>query len=184
MDIQAVIIARKYAQAFLNLYMDSITPAMYTQLIDMQTFLDKHRDALIYFRLPHIAVEAKIRLLDELGEKFKPSEPVKKLFEILIRHNRAQLLPVVLSKICECYRRRKNIVLFDIESSHELDRQAMVTLENFLAHNTGKNIMSKQHINRDLIAGIRLKSTTFLWEYSIRKQMNELSKIVKTKGYQ
>lgn len=184
MDIRAVLTARKYAQAFLNLFIDSVTPEIYSNLIVLRAFLRSHRNAIIYFSLPHIATEAKIQLLDTLGEKLKPSEPVKKLFETLIRHNRAQILPEVLNKICEYYRARKNIVLFDIESSHVLDKQSVATLEKFLACNTGKNIVSTQHINQDLIAGLRLQSDTMLWEYSIRKQVHELTKIVRIKGYQ
>ena len=184
MDIRAVITSRKYAQAFLNLFIDSITPEVYAKIIALQAYLRNHRNALIFFSLPHIPMESKLQLLDELGTQFKPSEPVKKLFETLIRHDRAQIAPEVLNKICEYYRARKNIILFDIQSSHELDKQSVALIEKFLAASTGKTITSVQHVNGNLIAGLRLQSDTFLWEYSIRKQMNELTQTVRTKGYQ
>ena len=183
MDIKEVILARRYAQAFLDLFMDSITPTIYANLIALREFLDSHRNTLIYFSLPHISLDTKLQLFDQLGEKIKPSDPVKKLIETLMRHNRVQILPNILSKICECYRKRKNILLFDIESSHELDEQSVTTLEKFLARNTNKTIVTNKHINKDLIAGICLKSNSLLWEYSIRKQVNELTNIFRTKEY-
>lgn len=183
MDIRATILARKYAQAFLNLYIDQITPQGYSNLLNLRAYLHNHRDALIYFSFPHIALEQKLALFDELGEKIKPTEPVKKLFETLIRHNRVMLAPDILIKICDLYRERKNILLFTIESSHELDAETIATIELFLMHNTGKKIESKSHVNHTLIAGLRLQSNTLSWEYSVRKQMQELTKLVKTKGY-
>lgn len=184
MDIRAVSTARKYAQAFLNIFIDEITPEIYSNLQALHTLLRNHHNALIYFSLPHIAIEAKLQSLDELGEKLKPALPVKKLFETLIRHNRAQLMPEVLNKICEYYRIRKNILLFNIESTEQLDSATISILERFLTCNTGKNITSIQHVNPNLIAGLRLQSDTLMWEYSIRKQMNELTKIIRTKEYQ
>lgn len=183
MDIRATILARKYAQAFLNVYIDQITPQSYSNLLDFRAYLHDHRDALIYFSFPHIALEEKLTLFDELGEKIKPSEPVKKLFETLIRHDRIMLAPDILIKICDLYRERKNILLFSIESSYELDIESIATIEQFLMHKTGKNIESKSHVNHDLIAGLRLQSNTLSWEYSVRKQMQELAKLIKTKGY-
>jgi F0F1-type ATP synthase delta subunit len=184
MDIRATILARKYAQAFLNLYIDQITPEGYAALLALQTYLHSHRNALIYFSFPHIALEAKLALFEQLGEKIKPSEPVKTLFETLIRHDRVMLATDVLAKICELYRERKNILLFTIESSHELDATSISIIEDFLARNTGKKIVSKQRVNHSLIAGLRLQSNTLEWEYSIRKQIHELTKLIKTKGYQ
>ena len=184
MDIRAVVTSRKYAQAFLNIFMDSITPEVYSKMVALQSYLRSHRNALIIFSLPHIAVEPKLKLLDELGTQLAPSAPVKKLFEILIRHDRAQLAPEVLNKICEYYRARKNIILFDIQTSHELDEQSLGTIQKFLATNTGKQIIGTQHVNRTLIAGLRMQSDTLLWEYSIRKQMNKLTQTVRTKGCQ
>ena len=184
MDIRAVITSRKYAQAFLNLFIDSITPEIYSQLVALQEYLRRHRNALIVFSLPHIPIEPKLKLLDELGIPLTPYAPLKKLFEILIKHDRAQLAPEVLNLICEYYRKRKNIISFEIQSSHELNEESVATIKKFLAHSTGKTIMGVQHVNTDLIAGLRMKSDTLLWEYSIRKQMNELAQTVKIKGYQ
>jgi ATP synthase F1 delta subunit len=183
MDIRATILARKYAQAFLNLYIDQITPQSYAHLLNLQVYLHNHRNALIYFSFPHIALEEKLALFDKLEEKIKPSEPVKKLFKSLIKHNRIMLAPEILIKICDLYRERKNILLFSIESSHELDADAIATIEQFLRHNTGKKIESKSHVNHTLIAGLRLQSNTLSWEYSIHKQLQELTKRIKTKGY-
>ena len=67
MDMKAVITSRKYAQAFLNLFIDSITPEFYSRLITLQVYLHSHRNVLIVFSLHHIPIETKLKLLDELG---------------------------------------------------------------------------------------------------------------------
>lgn len=183
MDIRSTILARKYAQAFLNLYFDQITQENYSNMFTLRSYLQTHRNVLLYFSLPHIALEKKLDLFDQIETKIKPSEPFKELFETLIRHDRIMLAPSILVKICELYRERKNVMFFSIESSHELDAQTIATLETFLARHTDKKIESESRINHDLIAGIRLQSDTQLWEYSIRKQIHELTKLVQTKGY-
>jgi F0F1-type ATP synthase delta subunit len=183
MDIRATILARKYAQAFLNIFINQITPENYADLLTLESYLRNHRDAMVYFSLPHIALEEKLTLFDQLEATIKPSEPFKKLFETLIRHNRIMLAPEILIKIGEFYRERKNILHFDIDSSHELDTEAITSIKDFLARHTGKNIESQQYINHNLIAGLRLQSDALLWEYSVRKQIHELNKLIKTKRY-
>ncbi len=181
MDIRSVILSRKYAEAFLNLFFDSITPETISNLTKLQHYLKNHKNATILFSLHHIPLDAKLKLLDDLGLQLHSCEHIKKLFEILIRHDRAELVLQVFTKICQLYRERKNILMFDIQGSHELDEQSIASIEKFLARSTGKNIQSKQHINKDLIAGLRLQSDTFLWEYSISKQIKKLTQTIAAK---
>lgn len=184
MDTRAIVTSRKYAQAFLNIFLDSITPEVYASIKSLESFLSSHRNALIFFGLHHIPTDIKLKLLNDLQSKFTLYEPMKKLFETLIRHNRSQLMPQVLKNICQYYRIRKNTMLFSIQSSHELDKESVATIEKFLAHHTNKHITSVQYINKNLIAGLRLQSDTLLWEYSIHKEIKKLTQIVTAKGYQ
>jgi F-type H+-transporting ATPase subunit delta len=178
MDIKSTILSRKYAEAFLNLYMDSITDDMITQLEELSAYLRSHKNALIFFGLHHISVEEKLRLFEKIETRIKPSSFIKNLFELLIKHNRVALCPHVIDMTCKQYRKRKNILMFDIQTSHTLDTQDITLIQQFLSHKTHKHITSTHHINKQLIAGLRLQSETFLWEYSINKQLKKLTQSI------
>lgn len=183
MDIKATILSRKYAEAFLNLYMDSITDDMIIQLEELSDYLKSHKNALIFFGLHHISIEEKLRLFEKIETRIKPTLSIKKLFELLIKHNRVVLFPRIIDTICKLYRKRNNIMMFDIQTTHTLDAQEIAVIQQFLSHKTKKKITSTQQVNKDLIAGLRLQSETFLWEHSINKQLKRLTQSVTTKEY-
>jgi F-type H+-transporting ATPase subunit delta len=183
MDIKSAIVSRKYAEAFLNIYMDSITDDIIVHLEELSTYLRSHKNALIFFGLHHISAEEKLRLFEKIEMRIKPSSFIKKLFEALIKHNRVTLCPQIIDMICKLYRKRKNIMMFDIQASYPLGTAEISIIRKFLSHKTNTYITSTHSINKNLIAGLRLQSETFLWEYSIHKQLKQLTQSITTKEY-
>jgi F-type H+-transporting ATPase subunit delta len=184
MDVKSTVLSRKYADAFLNLYMDSVTDEMITQLEELSAYLKSHKSSLVFFGLHHIAVEEKLRLFETIVEHTKPSIFTRNLFRLLIRHNRVVLCPHIIDMICTLYRKRKNIMMFDVQTSHSLGTRDIECIRTFLNKKTNKRTVCTQRINQKLIAGIRLQSETLLWEYSINKQLKTLAQLIAIKAYQ
>jgi len=170
------IIARKYANAFLNLYINEISEADFSSIKKLEKFFDGHRKAIFFLSIPNISDKKKEKLLGELFEEFGVDKLLKPLMNLLFKQKRIFLIDEVLKHIGLLYKERKNIMMFNITSSHQLDNQDLEIIKKFLAHRTGKKIISEYKIDKSIVAGIRLQSDTLLWEYSIYKQCETLRK--------
>lgn len=170
------IVARKYANAFLNLYINDISEENFKAIKKLDTFFDNHKKSIFFLSVPNIENSQKEKLLAELFEKFGVKNLLKPLIDLLFEHKRIFLISEVLKHIKLLYKERKNIMMFNITSSHQLDDQDIEIIKQFLAFKTNKKIMSEYKIDKSIVAGIRLQSGTLLWEYSISKQCETLRK--------
>jgi len=173
MDNQELI-SRKYAQAFLNIYIEKISLENFKSIKKLSEFLNNHKKIMFYFDIPNINNENKTYILNEILKNFNLLEVLKSLIELLLKHKRLYLIYEVLNQIIYLYKQRKNIMIFRIASSHPLDKYELQVVEKFLSHSTGKKIISEYSLDKNLVAGIKLLSGTMLWEYSISKQCKTL----------
>lgn len=132
--------------------------------------LEKDNDILMYFSLPGIPVSVKSQGIDLFLKKLDLPE-FKKLMMLLIKQNRVFLFNEILKSLCLIFQKKTNTILFKVTSSFSLQHSDLDILHKFLAYNTGKKIMLKHTIDKNLIAGIKMQSGSLLWEYSIRKQL-------------
>ncbi len=165
-------IARKYACAFINVFVDTLTMHDHDGIEAAEQFLRLHKRVLFFLTLPGLERAVKERALEIFADRFELSPSVRTLFSLLMKHNRLFLIPDILCYIIELFKEHKGIISFAINSSHELSSDNIAIIERFLAHLTGKAIIYTYAVNNELIAGIRVQSTTMLWEYSIRKHLH------------
>lgn len=163
-------IAKRYAQAFLNLYtlhiadIEAIKQAIH--------FFDEHAEVFSLLKVPLLGDHIKTQALqDYLLDRFKLPSSFAKLIEIIIAHKRSYLIVDILEQIIVLYQEQQGIETFVIKSSFGLEEQDVPVLKNFLAERTGHTIIAQVIHDPGLIAGIRMQSAHHLWEYSIAKQM-------------
>ena len=63
---------------------------------------------------------------------------------------------------------------FSIQTAQEIDDKQLESIKRFLGHLVNKNIIGIPSIDTSLIAGLRLQSNEYMWEYSVRKQIKAL----------
>ena len=170
-------IAKKYAKAFLNLFIDDISLDAYNHIVVLEKFLKERREAITFLSLPHIKKSAKKELLDNVINRFKLPSPFKRLITILIESKRIFLLPLILHYMAIIYRQRKGILAFIVKSSAPLTAPAIKIVKEFLEGKTDKEILTIPGVDDSLIAGIRLESYEYLWEYSIAKKLRMLKRL-------
>lgn len=174
-NISAHMLAKKYAQAFFNVFGSKITEKKSNNVEDAYLFLSKNKDKLFYLGVPHVPAEIKIDVLHKiLIDGHKLPTVFEKLIKLLVRDKRAPLIRLVLKQLVALYRQKHNIVFFEITSSHPLTQDQLDNVEQFLARETGCDIIYKYEVDNRLIAGLRLQSNLFVWEYSIRKHLDSL----------
>ncbi len=165
-----LLVAKKYAQAFLNVYADELSLDDFKRICVAAGMLRDKRIAF-FLRLSAIDAETKRAALYEFLQTTQIHPLCKKLVDLLLEDNRSFLIHPVLVYLCVFYKKRKGVAQFTIASSHPLKQEELEILQQFLVKLIGCYIIYSSKIDKKLIAGIRLQSNEFLWEHSIRKQL-------------
>jgi F0F1-type ATP synthase delta subunit len=176
------ILAHKYASAYLATLGASLTRAEYERLRAFGIFIKKYERSLVILSVPVIADYEKRMALEKLSELYELPPSINALWALLITHKRVLLVPACIEEICLLFEQRKNIQRFVISSSHELDVQSLALIKDYLERETGKTVIEEVVLDKRLIAGIRLQSDDYIWEYDVRKQLRTLSSLLANKG--
>ncbi len=175
-----ICVAKKYAQAFLNLFFSQITSTDVQKIATAQLFLQNHRKSLFFVQLPQFTDAIRLSMIEDLiGYLSLPQECIK-IFLLLIKENRSYLMPDVLFFIVSLYKERVNAVDFAVTTACPLDETQKNSINMFLGRIVHKNSSCTYAIDRTLIAGIRAQSVEYMWEYSVRKQLMRLRALEKT----
>jgi ATP synthase F1 delta subunit len=168
------VIAKKYAQAFINVYASGLTGADCDAYESARKFLQTHHRALFFLQLPQLDDSTKKAMIADIVARFNMPDETSKLFWLLIMHDRSFYIPRVLFFIVRLYKRQHAIVDFSVISSHPLDEHKAASIQNFLQHSINKRVVCTYSVNKYLIAGVRMRSDEYMWEYSARKQIDSL----------
>jgi ATP synthase F1 delta subunit len=177
------ILAKKYAQAFLDTYAHLVTDEVIQAVKAAALFLAKRNDSLFFLRLSVINEDTKKSMLLEVARLFDLQKSLAPLLELLARHNRAFLLKDVLEQMCILYNERMNIMEFNVDGVYALNENELLQIRQFLAAKTGKKIVLYPGIEPSLIAGISIKSSTLMWEFSVRKQLDQLKALLRGEAW-
>ena len=173
--MNAGVLARRYAQAYCGVFSQSCTVDMIKKLSQMSAFFASHKKALFFLGLPQLALSIKKDALRALIKKVGVPEDILSLFLLLIAHKRAVLIPQVCMQLRQLILQKNNMLECVVSSVHELAQDERDTLTTFFAQRTKHDIRAQYVIDKTLIAGIAMQSTTYAWEYSIRKQLHTLN---------
>jgi ATP synthase F1 delta subunit len=173
------LVAKKYAKAFLSAFPHSFAFADLGKIENAQKFLQTHKRTLFFLQLPQFTPEIRLSMVEDLIGYFSLPMQFSKIFLLLIQSNRSFYIPDVLYFTAQLYKERMGILDFSVASAHKLDEKDSMAVKRFLAKITGKTIMCTYTINKSLIAGMRLQSVEYMWEYSVRKQIERLQALEK-----
>lgn len=170
-----VLLARRYAQAFLNITHPHLSPTDLRMLVSMAKMLADYKQYIFLLELPFIAHETKTAWVRQLCVDFNISFPLAILVQRLVDDKRVALLPEVIRLFGVLYKKEKKLIACTITSAHELGDQERLIIKQFIERQTGCSLMETYTVNKNLIAGLRIESDEILWEYSIDKQLRALS---------
>lgn len=175
-------LSRKYAQAVLNVFGALISRQDIVHVEHIITFLEQHKKALFFLRLSHIDLEVKARALEKLFDDLSDKKPFMALVLLLLQENRGHLIYGALCELVRLYYEAHKIMPCEITTSHPISAEVLDKVQQFLARQTGNDIIYTYTRDASLIAGIRAQSKTILWEHSIRKQLRELALQMASEG--
>lgn len=172
-------ISQKYAKAFMAIFPKAITFADIGKINIAQIFFKKHKETLLFLQLPRFNQETKKLMVADLISHFSLPEQLSAIMLLLIKHNRSFYIPDVLFCINQLYKQQTNSVMFSLKSAHPLHEKQIEVIKQFLEKSLHKNIIAEPSLDTSLIAGLRLQSSEYVWEYSIRKQLQTLRELEK-----
>jgi len=172
------IIARKYAQAFINLFSDTLNlkiPEDIDKIKKFMSYLYDHRQSLFYADLKLLDKLKRQEILHELIDKFELKSEFKKLIDLLVLQQRVFLLHDILGFIVKLYLNKTNVMPFTLFSSHNISMTQEKKLIKFLESKSNKKVIIKFELDPKLIVGLKAISTELEWEHSIRQKLNLLN---------
>ncbi len=171
-------LALRYAQAVLA----TIAPKLTTDGAIMCMQAGKHlanvRQWLSVLALPGVSAKQKNEILAYIKKDLQLPPMIDALINVLYLHRRMEILPDVLLAITRLFFIQHAIIFFQINSMPALNSTQQKQFRDFLEHITKKHVRCTFAENAQLLAGIRAKSDTLLWEYSVAKKLREAQQMI------
>jgi F-type H+-transporting ATPase subunit delta len=172
------ILACRYAQAFINVFLDKLSPEDINAIDCTARYLAEHARIIFLLTVPALDDSKKKQAIEQLCAQFNVSEQVKKFMFVLIDHKRAVLLALALRCIVVLYKKEKNILTFSITTAQEVDKNELSVMQQFLARQTGSDIVYTHKVDPTLIAGVRMQSNFYVWEHSVKKHLHAMRLLI------
>lgn len=167
-------VIRKYADAYLNVYGDSLTLPDMKALERFGVFCKAHRGTLFFLMTTALDEVQKEKSMNCIYANCQIPDSFRAVVDMLFVQKRIQYLSDVCILVSELYKKRNAIYEFRITSSCELSSEQKKTIEQFLARNISGTIICTYGISPELIAGIRIQGDTLMWEHSINQQLRAI----------
>lgn len=182
MIISQKLIAKKYAKAYLNKYQDIFTQDDLDRICKAAYFLKNHTNFMLLLCAVGVDKSETTEMLDKFCNHFEFTASLQKLVDVLKERKHISFLREVLQDICALYKKRKNILELKIITANELDDADVKKIKSFVESQTRKNVVSSVQIDESLIAGLRLQSDFYLWDYSIASRLRSLQHTLFVEG--
>ena len=175
--IQNALISNRYAQAFYALYKDSITSDHFNIIVQLVAYFKQNHSLISMLKIPIIPNEIKQQgLVEFLITKNGLPRCFEQLIQVLVQANRLYLIAQILNEIEKKYKQEHELINVEVKSSFSLTEDQQKTIINFVAHISGKKPTAHFIQDPSLIAGIRIVNDTFVWEYSVKKQLTAIQR--------
>ncbi|OGB86093.1 ATP synthase F1 subunit delta [candidate division TM6 bacterium RIFCSPHIGHO2_12_FULL_38_8] len=176
------LIAKQYAKAYFQEFGKQLTLDDVEHIKVVLNFFRRHHNFMSLVSLLLEPNKSSNVVIEELFEHFSLPIRLKKLIGILILHKRLIIFAQVLQDICCLYFLANNILEVTITSVEPLENHEREQFENFFKKLSGKSIKSNLIVDRSLIAGVRMQSDLFLWQYCITQRLQNLSQKMLIEG--
>jgi ATP synthase F1 delta subunit len=167
-------VSKKYALAYINVFKEDLDISILDKLKVAHRFLAEHKNMLFLLALYETSNEEKHEIITKFIAFFDLPKSLCKLFYLLMKNKHINLLADVLRDVYCFYKVKYGIEDLEIRSSSELSQDSQKELQDFFAGFSDKKYKINIEQDAQLIAGIRMKSDTLLWEHSIAKKMKKL----------
>ncbi|MBM3894663.1 F0F1 ATP synthase subunit delta [Candidatus Dependentiae bacterium] len=171
--------ARKYATTFLKIAYPVPGTAPIDEYEKLSSFFRKN-PGLIGLICTYPCRENCTNLLENFfASKFNLLAAEKKLIKQLILTHKINILPALLVELIAVEHERLNEIPCKVELSHNVSIESFNSLKKYFESKFNAKLIPSLVINSELICGLKIYSRTKLYDYSIKKVLDGLSRSIR-----
>jgi F-type H+-transporting ATPase subunit delta len=138
--------------------------AMYAESTELRNFLTS----------PAVDRAAKHGVIEKLLARIGGSKILRNFLFVVMDHQRAHILPEIISTFQEVVRQRQGIAEAEVSSAVELNAAQKAELAFTLERLTGKRVETKYSLQKELLGGAVVRIGDTIYDGSLRTRLNEM----------
>ena len=168
-------IARRYSTALADVVLASgDTATVKAELADWGKLFSESTDLQTVFGNPSIAHESKIKVLDGLIAKAKPTKTTANFLKVLLQNGRLGDIGQINERFASVLEERSGAVSAEIISARELPGGERADFEKHLEKLTGKRVSVNYTIDQNLIGGVVTRIGSTVYDGSVKTKLENL----------
>ena len=165
--------AKRYSDALLELSQDS--DKIRKELEEIVDTLSSSQDLKDFMSNPVISIEDKKSVIEKIFAG-KIDKTLLNFLKLLVYKDRFNLIDEILESYSKDVDKQKNIQKVSVISAIELDEELKSKLINKLAQKLNKNIELETQLDKDIIAGLVIKTEDNVIDMSLKHKFEEMKK--------
>ena len=165
--------AKRYSDALLELSQDS--DKIRKELEEIVDTLSSSQDLKDFMSNPVISIEDKKSVIEKIFAG-KIDKTLLNFLKLLVDKDRFNLIDEILETYSKDVDKQKNIQKVSVISAIELDEELKSKLINKLAQKLNKNIELETQLDKDIIAGLVIKTEDNVIDMSLKHKFEEMKK--------
>lgn len=169
-------VANRYAKALFELAIEyKVLDEVKADAELVKNVCEQNRDFVSMLKSPVIKDVKKIAIINEIF-KGKLNELFFKFIIIITRNSREDLIAEISNQFIEIYKKFKNILSANLETSAEIDAETRKALIALLGNHSKAKIELTEEVKEELIGGFILSFDDKQFDASIQRQIINLRK--------
>jgi F-type H+-transporting ATPase subunit delta len=168
-------IARRYSAALADAVLaGGDTATVKAELADWGKLFSESTDLQTVFGNPSIAHESKVKVLDSLIAKAKPTKTTANFLKVLLQNGRLANIGEINERFSSVLEERSGATSAKIISARELPGSERAEFEKNLEKLTGKKVSVNYTVDPDLIGGVVTRIGSTVYDGSVKTKLENL----------
>jgi F-type H+-transporting ATPase subunit delta len=165
----------QYANALADIALtQSAADAVNKQLADVGAMYKESAELRHFLTNPAVDRAAKHGVIEKLLARIGASKIIRNFLFVVMDHQRAHILPEIITAFQEVVRRKQGIAEAEISSAMELSAAQKAEFAFTLERLTGKRVETKYSLDAALLGGAVVRIGDTIYDGSLRSRLNEM----------
>lgn len=176
------VVIKKYASALV----ESFTEENYKELLGdidlLETVFSGEEKLLMLLQSHLVDKKEKEQILNEIVKELKFSTIWKSLFLLLIKNNRFNLFPQILSSAKDVIFKKQGKLKLKLKLARKQDNETLDKILQFLKTKLHKEIIAEIEYDKSIIGGFRAETDDMIIDGSIQNNLKKFIQANRTKS--
>ena len=167
------LMARRYASALADV-VGSDYKTVQSELLVFEGMMKDSKELTSMFANPSLARAGKVRVLNQLIEKSKPTKTTANFLRVLLENGRMVNLAEINRMFVTVLSERSGVTTARITSARDLSAKEQKELEAGLEKMLGSKVDLKFKVDEEIIGGIVTRIDSTVYDSSVKTQLQNL----------